>query len=120
MICERVGAEVKAMLIVLFDRVIVPGGLNPSNGIVVVSSVIPVIAGDSLEIDFKSVFRLSPLRRNMYLDCMVDLFLFYVPHRFIYSSRYCVLVCFKCGMGWILWFVFKICGSCSFYGFFAS
>jgi len=45
-----------------------------------------VVAGDSLKIDMGSVFRLSPLRRNMYLDVQIDLFAFYVPHRHIYGS----------------------------------
>lgn len=47
---------------------------------------IPVIAGDSLSIDLKSVFRLSPLRRNLYLDAQVDLFAFYVPYRHVYGA----------------------------------
>lgn len=49
-------------------------------------SIIPVVAGDSIKIDLKSVFRLSPLRRNMYLDCIVDMFAFYVPHRHVYGA----------------------------------
>ena len=49
-------------------------------------STIPVVAGDTLDINLQGVFRLSPLRRNLYLDCMVDLFAFYVPHRHIYGD----------------------------------
>jgi len=46
----------------------------------------PVVAGDSIELDINSVIRLSPLRRQMYLDSLVDLFAFYIPHRHIYGS----------------------------------
>jgi len=49
---------------------------------------LPVIAGDSIDIDLKSVFRLSPLNRNLYLDAHVDLFAFYVPHRHVYGSNW--------------------------------
>ncbi len=49
-------------------------------------AVIPVVAGDSLSIDLQGVFRLSPLRRNLTVDCMVDLFAFYVPFRHVYGS----------------------------------
>jgi len=49
-------------------------------------SCIPVIAGDSLDINASVVFRLGVLRRNLYLDANVDLFAFYVPHRHIYGS----------------------------------
>lgn len=51
-------------------------------------SVLPVVAGDSISLDANCVFRLSPLRRNLYLDCVVDLFAFYVPHRHIYGSNW--------------------------------
>lgn len=47
---------------------------------------IPVCAGDSLEIDLQGVFRLSPLRRNLTVDCILDLFAFYVPFRHIYGQ----------------------------------
>lgn len=49
-------------------------------------STIPVVAGDSISIDLRSVFALSPLRRNMYMDATVDLFAFFVPHRHIYGD----------------------------------
>lgn len=51
-------------------------------------STIPVIAGDSIDIDVNAVFRLSPLRRNMYLDAIVDLFAFFVPHRHVYGANW--------------------------------
>ena len=47
---------------------------------------LPVLPGDSIEIDYQTVVRLSPLRRNMVIDAMVDLFCFYVPHRHIYGQ----------------------------------
>ena len=46
-------------------------------------SVVPVVAGDSFSVDLEGVFRLSPLRRNLTMDCMVDLMAFYVPYRHI-------------------------------------
>jgi len=49
-------------------------------------SLIPVVAGDSMEIDLSAVVRLSPLRRNLYVDAVVDLYAFYIPYRHIYSS----------------------------------
>lgn len=51
-------------------------------------SVIPVVAGDSFDLKGSFVFRLSPLRRNLYLDCRVDLFAFYIPHRHIYGANW--------------------------------
>jgi len=49
-------------------------------------ATVPVVAGDSMELNLESVFRLSPLRRPLYLDAMVDLFAFFVPHRHVYSK----------------------------------
>jgi len=42
---------------------------------------VPIIAGDSMQLDLAGVFRASPLRRNMYLDYHVDIAAFYVKHR---------------------------------------
>jgi len=49
-------------------------------------SCIPIVAGDSMEIDLSTVVRLSPLRRNLYIDAVVELFAFYIPYRHIYSD----------------------------------
>jgi len=49
-------------------------------------SSIPVIAGDSIQINFGAVFRMAALRRGLTLDAQVDLFAFYVKHRHIYGS----------------------------------
>ncbi len=49
-------------------------------------SMIPVVAGDSMELAISGVFRLAPLRRQLVLDAMLDLFVFYVPHRHIYGD----------------------------------
>jgi len=53
---------------------------------------IPVVAGDSIELNLEAVFRLSPLRRPLYLDAMVDLFAFYVPHRHVYGSDWLTFI----------------------------
>ncbi|AXL14833.1 major capsid protein [Microviridae sp.] len=49
-------------------------------------AAIPCVAGDSISIDLEGLFRLSPLRRNLVVDCHVDFFAFYVPFRHIYGS----------------------------------
>lgn len=49
-------------------------------------SVIPVLAGDSIEIRMNSINRLSPLRRSLSVDAQVDTFAFYVPHRHVYTE----------------------------------
>jgi len=46
----------------------------------------PIVAGDSFSVNLKGIFRLSPLRRNLTLDAMVDIFCFYLPYRHIYSN----------------------------------
>lgn len=51
-------------------------------------TVLPVIAGDSMSIDYGAVFRLSSLRRNLTLDAQIDLFAFYIPHRQIYGTEF--------------------------------
>ena len=47
---------------------------------------IPVVAGDSFDLDFTSVFRMSALRRSLTVDARVDVFGFYVPYRYIYGD----------------------------------
>lgn len=47
---------------------------------------IPVVAGDSISVDLEGIFRLSPLRRNLLVDCQVDMFAFFVPHRHVYGE----------------------------------
>jgi hypothetical protein len=51
-------------------------------------SCIPIVAGDTMSVNARCVFRLSPLRQNMYLDAVVDLFAFFVPHRHVYGSNW--------------------------------
>lgn len=45
-----------------------------------------VLAGDSIDLNFNGLFRMSPLRRSMTVDAQVDLFAFYVPMRHVYGS----------------------------------
>lgn len=49
-------------------------------------SVIPVCAGDSVEVNLDGIIRLSPLRREIVTDVQVDILAFYIPHRHIYSN----------------------------------
>lgn len=51
-------------------------------------TAIPVVAGESVSLDLQGVFRLSPLRRNLTVDCMVDLFAFYRPYRHTYGDSW--------------------------------
>lgn len=51
-------------------------------------SVIPVLAGDSLGVNLEGVFRLAPLRRNLVVDALVELYAFYVPYRHIYGQTW--------------------------------
>ena len=47
---------------------------------------VPVIAGDSIGGKVEGIMRLSPLRRPTTLDCKVDFFVFFVPHRYTYGD----------------------------------
>lgn len=47
---------------------------------------IPVIAGDSMGVNVAGAVRMSPLRRDLSLDAMIDLFAFFVPHRHVYGE----------------------------------
>ncbi len=49
---------------------------------------IPIMAGDSVSMNMEGVFRLSPLRRNLVVDCKIDMFAFFVPHRHIYGEEW--------------------------------
>lgn len=44
-------------------------------------SSIPVVAGDEISLGMAGVWRLSPLRRQLAMDALVDQFVFYAPHR---------------------------------------
>ena len=47
---------------------------------------IPIIAGDSIELNMQGIWRQSALRRNLTVDAHVDNFAFFVPHRHIYGD----------------------------------
>src|SRR5262245_66278342 len=57
------------------------GFLAGQIGRLITISTTPVIAGDSFEIDAVGALRLSTLRRGLAIDCTVEIFTFYVPHR---------------------------------------
>lgn len=48
--------------------------------------VTPVLPGDGYSADIVGAIRLSPLRRGLSVDSVVDIVSFYVPHRHIYSN----------------------------------
>jgi len=49
---------------------------------------IPVVSGDSISVSLEGVWRLSPLRRNLVVDCVIDMFAFFVPHRHVYGEEW--------------------------------
>lgn len=51
-------------------------------------SCIPIMANDGVSFNLEGVFRLSPLRRNIVVDCAIDMFAFFVPHRHIYGQSW--------------------------------
>jgi hypothetical protein len=55
-------------------------------------STVPVLPGDSFEQDLTGSLRLSPLRRGLAVDSMVDIFTFYIPHRHIYGDDWVNLI----------------------------
>src|SRR5437879_13487849 len=63
------------------------GFLAGQIGRLITISSIPVIAGDSFEMDAVGALRLSPLRRGLAVDSPVDIFTFYVPHSLVYGER---------------------------------
>lgn len=51
-------------------------------------SVVPVIAGDSYSQNLTAALKLSPLRRGLTMDSVVEVFTFYVPHRHVYGDEW--------------------------------
>ena len=51
-------------------------------------STIPIVAGDSMKIDIEGLWRLSPLRRSMTMDAMVDVYGFFVPYRHVWGQQW--------------------------------
>lgn len=49
---------------------------------------IPVLPGDGFSSDIVGALRLSPLKRNIIVDCVVDIVSFYIPHRHIYGDNW--------------------------------
>lgn len=47
---------------------------------------LPVLANDTVSINFAGIFRLSQLRRWLALDCNIHLALYYVKHRWCYDG----------------------------------
>lgn len=61
-------------------------------GLLKTLSVIPVIGGDSLSVNLNSILRLSPLRRTLMMNAIVDYFAFYIPHRHIYGDNWTQMI----------------------------
>jgi len=55
-------------------------------------SCVPVVAGDSMEVNMTAAARLSPLRRQLSLDSKVDVMTFFVPHRHVYGDAWKTLM----------------------------
>lgn len=59
---------------------------NGRMGRLMTLSNILVVAGDVIDVRLSGLFRLSPLRRNLTMDAMVDICAFFVPHRHVYGN----------------------------------
>jgi len=60
----------------------IAGMVGKLNGI----TTIPIIAGDSMEIDLTTVVRQAPLVRQLTVDARHDVFAFYIPYNAIYPN----------------------------------
>lgn len=49
-------------------------------------SVIPIVAGDSIDLNFEGMIRFAPLRKEVVQDAQVDIFYFFRPHRHQYED----------------------------------
>src|SRR2546421_321661 len=65
------------------------GFLAGQIGRLITISNTPVIAGKSSEMDVVGALYLSLLLRGHAIDCTVDIFTFYVPHRHDYDEHLC-------------------------------
>lgn len=59
-------------------------------------TVIPVVAGDSIELNINGPIRLAPTRKEIVSECQVDVCAFFVPHRQVIDSNTTVLT----GIDW--------------------
>src|SRR5258708_36422663 len=64
------------------------GFLAGQIGRLITISTTPVIAGDSFEMAAVGPLRVSPLRRGLAIDSIVDIFTFSVPHRHVYGDQW--------------------------------
>lgn len=51
-------------------------------------SSVPVIAGDSYQQNLNAAVKLSPMRRGLIMDSVIEVFSFYVPHRHVYGDEW--------------------------------
>src|SRR5256885_17026088 len=63
------------------------GFLAGQIGRLITISTPPVIAGDSFDMDGVGALRLSPFRRGLAIYSTVDIFTFYVPHRYVSGEQ---------------------------------
>src|SRR5437867_12310247 len=61
-------------------------------GRLITISTTPVLASDSFEMYAVGALLLSPLRRGLAIDCTVDIFTFYVPHRLVYGEQWSMFI----------------------------
>lgn len=50
--------------------------------------VIPVIAGDSIELNIDGILRLATTRKEIVSECQVDILAFFVKHRHVYGTTW--------------------------------
>src|SRR5258708_33820937 len=63
------------------------GFLAGQIGRLITISTIPVIAGDSFEMDAVDALRIHPFRGGFAIDSTVDIFPFYLPHPQVYGNE---------------------------------
>lgn len=64
------------------------GFLSGMIGCLKTVSFTPVLPGDSFSMDAIGSFRLAPLRRGLAIDALLELYTFYIPHRFAYGDDF--------------------------------
>lgn len=51
-------------------------------------SVIPVVAGESIELKLNGVFRMATTRREIVSECQIDILAFFVKHRHVWGQEF--------------------------------
>ncbi len=55
-------------------------------------TMIPVLAGDSIQLNIQNLMRLGTLRRALSVNAVADYAIYYIPHRHIYGSTFTQMI----------------------------